>query len=157
MLDAVTIARAIHVLSIVHWIGGVSVVTTIVLPNAMRLEAPQALATFESFERRFARQARISIFLAGLSGLYMIWTMYGSAFLRATPAFWWIYLMIGGWTLFAVAVYILEPLFLDRLFADCAVRAKESAFRIASGLHALALTLSAAAIVAGIFGAHGAI
>ena len=60
MLDAVTIARAIHVLSIVHWIGGVSVVTTIVLPNAMRLEAPQALAAFESFERRFARQARIS-------------------------------------------------------------------------------------------------
>ena len=157
MLDAVTIARAIHVLCIVHWIGGVAVVTTIVLPNAARLEAPQALAAFENFERHFAAQARISILLAGLSGLYMLWAMYGWAFLQITPALWWLYLMIGVWTLFAAAVYVLEPLFLHRLFADFALRSKQRAFRIAAGLHSIALALSAAAIVAGILGAHGAL
>jgi uncharacterized membrane protein len=157
MPDAVTIARAVHVLCIVHWIGGVASVTTIVLPNAARLDAPQALAAFESFERRFAAQARMSILLAGLSGLYMLWAMYGSTFLQMAPALWWLYLMIGVWTLFALAVYVLEPLFLHRLFADFAIRSPKKAFRIATNLHAIALALSAAAIVAGIFGAHGAL
>ena len=44
--DALTLARAIHVLSIVHWIGGVCAVTTIVLPQARRLaDADAAVAS----------------------------------------------------------------------------------------------------------------
>jgi uncharacterized membrane protein len=157
MLDVVMIARAVHVLSIVHWIGGVAVVTTIVLPIGARLNAREALAAFESFERRFAAQARFSILIAGLSGLYMLWAMYGAASLQSVFALWWIDLMIGVWTLFALAVYIFEPLFLHRLFAEFALRSPQKAFRIATGLHAFALLLSAAAIAAGVFGAHGAL
>src|SRR4029450_7892299 len=71
--DALTLARAIHVLAIVHWIGGVCAVTPIVLPQARRLaDASAAVAFFESFERRFVRQVRISIALAGVSGRYML-------------------------------------------------------------------------------------
>jgi putative copper export protein len=41
------LARAIHVLALVHWIGGVAMVTTIVLPHARRLpEAIDAVAAF---------------------------------------------------------------------------------------------------------------
>ncbi len=55
--DALTMARAIHVLALVHWIGGVAAVTTIVLPLARRLgDAEAAVEFFESFERRFVRQ-----------------------------------------------------------------------------------------------------
>jgi hypothetical protein len=63
-LDMFALARAIHILSLIHWIGGVAVVTTIVLPHARALpDAKQALEAFDSFERQFAAQARITILL----------------------------------------------------------------------------------------------
>ena len=69
MIDDLALARAIYVLALVHWIGGVAVVTTVVLPGARRMpNAKDAVAAFEGFEQRFASQARISILLAGLSG-----------------------------------------------------------------------------------------
>jgi uncharacterized membrane protein len=72
-LDDLELARAIHVLALVHWIGGVATVTAIVLPRARQMaDAKAAVAAFEEFERRFAPQARVSISLAGLSGVYML-------------------------------------------------------------------------------------
>src|SRR5438067_13445298 len=71
MIDDLALARAIHVLALVHWIGGVAVVTTIILPRAHALlDAKEAVAAFEAFEQRFASQVRISILLVGLSGAY---------------------------------------------------------------------------------------
>jgi uncharacterized membrane protein len=76
IFDWLTLARAIHVLAVVHWIGGVSAVTTIALPHARSLkDAVAAVEAFDAFERRFARQARISILLAGISGLYMLYAL----------------------------------------------------------------------------------
>ena len=58
-MDDIAIARAIHVLAIVIWIGGVAMVTTVVLPLIRRIGAPAArLALFEAVERRFIWQAR---------------------------------------------------------------------------------------------------
>ena len=62
MPDDVVIARALHVLSVAHWIGGVAFVTLIVLPLARAQGAPEL---FEAVERRFARQVRLSVPLAG--------------------------------------------------------------------------------------------
>ena len=90
MINDFAVARALHVLALVHWIGGVAMVTTIVLPRARALaNAHAALAAFEAFEGPFAAQARFSILLAGLSGFYMLnklqaWT------LLLDPAFWWL-------------------------------------------------------------------
>jgi uncharacterized membrane protein len=73
IIDDLALARAIHVLALVHWLGGVAVVTTIVLPRAHALlDAKEAVAAFEAFEQRFVSQARISILLVGLSGAYML-------------------------------------------------------------------------------------
>ena len=154
-IDDVALARAIHVLSLVHWIGGVTVVTTIVLPRARRLaDAAEAVEAFDSFERRFAAQARISILLAGLSGLYMLikydaWDRFQYA------TFWWLHLMVAVWLVFAVMVYVLEPLVVHRLFHDFALRQKDRAFAWAIRLHGVALAISAVAIAAGVMGAHG--
>jgi hypothetical protein len=50
MFDDFALARAIHVLALVHWIGGLSAVTTIVLPRAGALaDAKDAVAAFEAF------------------------------------------------------------------------------------------------------------
>ena len=72
-MDDVTVARALHVLSIVLWIGGVGFVTTVLLPSVRRLKAPhERIGFFDAVERWFAWQARIWTVLAGLTGLYML-------------------------------------------------------------------------------------
>jgi uncharacterized membrane protein len=156
VLDGLTLARAIHLLAIVHWIGGVSAVTTIVLPHVRRLDATAAFEVFEAFEIRFARQARISILLAGLSGLYMLHAL--DAWDRfQDPSFWWLDLMVAVWLMFAVMIYLIEPLIVHERFRKLAHSEPERAFAIAFRLHVLALMLSAVAVAAGVLGAHGAL
>lgn len=154
MYDLV-LARAVHVIALVHWIGGVAFVTTIVLPNARKAAtAKEALALFQAFERRFAPQVRISILLVGLSGVYMLSKLDGWARLQSS-SFWWLDLMIAVWIVFAIMVYVLEPLGIDRRFAEFALRDKDRAFAIMTHVHEVALTVSAIAVGAGMLGAHG--
>jgi uncharacterized membrane protein len=154
-IDGLALARAVHVLALVHWIGGVAAVTTIVLPHARRLlDAKDAVAAFETFERRFAQQVRISILLVGLSGVYMLskldaWDRFQYL------SFWWIHLMVAVWVIFALIVYVLEPLVIDRLFHNFALQQKDRAFALATRLHAVVLLVSALAIITGVLGAHG--
>jgi len=155
MIDDLALARAIHVLALVHWIGGVAVVTTIILPRARDMsDAKDSVAAFEGFEQRFAQQARVSILLAGLSGLYMLikldaWDRFQYA------SFLWMHLMVAVWILFAFMIYVLEPLAIHRLFHEYALRQKDRAFALATRLHAVALLISVVAIAAGVLGAHG--
>jgi uncharacterized membrane protein len=155
MINDFAIARALHVLALVHWIGGVAMVTTIVLPRARALADPRAaISAFEAFEGPFARQARFSILLAGLSGFYMLSKLQAWPWL-VDPAFWWLTLMVAVWTIFALMVFVLEPLIIHRLFHDYAMRNKEQAFSLAIRLHAVALATSCIAIIAGVLGAQG--
>jgi uncharacterized membrane protein len=154
-LDDVALARAIHVLSLVHWIGGVSFVTTVVLPRARSSpDARSAIAEFETFERRFAFQARISILLAGITGAYLLTALNGWIRFQYL-AFWWLDLMVFVWLVFALMIFVLEPLLMHRLFHEYALRDKDRAFTTAIRLHIIALVVSAIAIGAGIMGAHG--
>ena len=66
-------------------------------------------------------------------------------------------LMVAVWTVFALMVFVLEPLVVHRLFHDYALRDKENAFALAINLHAVALVASGIAIAAGVLGAHGAL
>ncbi len=69
-MDLLAIARALHVLAVVLWIGGVGFVTTVMLPGVRRLKTPaERVAFFDAIERRFAWQARATTLLAGLTGL----------------------------------------------------------------------------------------
>lgn len=55
MVDDVALALSLHVLTIIHWIGGLAFVTLIVLPLArLRSTGEEGLALFDSVERRFA-------------------------------------------------------------------------------------------------------
>jgi uncharacterized membrane protein len=155
--DGLTLARGIHVLALVHWIGGVCAVTTIVLPQARRLaDAEAAIDFFESFERRFVRQVRVSIALAGLSGLYMLHALDAWDRFRHL-SFWWLDLMVAVWCVFAAMVFVIEPLFAHRKFRELAMRDAAAAFALVTRLHLVVLAVSAIAIAAGVLGAHGAL
>jgi uncharacterized membrane protein len=155
MIDDLAVARAIHVLAVVHWIGGMAAVTMIVLPRARLVPDPNAaIASFETFERRFAQQARISVTLTGVSGIYMLWRL--AAWERfESSSFWWLHLMVALWILFVLMLFVLEPLGIDRLFRSYARREKEHAFVLATRLHWASLLIAALTIGAGVLGAHG--
>ena len=154
-MDEVTIARALHVLSVVLWIGGVAFVTTVLLPAVRRLKAPNdRLAFFDAIERRFAWQARITTVLAGLTGLDLLvrldlWHRFLSV------SYWWLHAMVVVWLLFTVMLFVAEPLFLHQWLLDRAKVEPEATFRRVERLHRLLLTLSLITILGAVAGSHG--
>lgn len=149
------LARAVHVLAVVLWIGGVAFVTLVLLP-ALRERADPAsrLQQFEILEGRFAGVARVSTVLAGLSGFYML------AFLQAwdryvQPAFWWLHLMTAVWLVFTLVLFVFEPWFLHRWFHEQATRDDRRAFALVQRMHIVLLSLSLLAVGAAVAGAHG--
>lgn len=156
-MDDVTIARAIHVVAVVHWIGGVIFVTTIVLPAVLAMAEPKRrLEMFEAVERRFSRQVRISVPLAGLSGAYMaerldIWGRF------VTPGGWWLMAMALVWLLFMAILFVIEPLLHERFHRD-AMCDPMGTFRLVQRAHwalGIAVVVVAAAAVAGAHGSWG--
>ncbi len=109
-MDDVTVARAIHIVSVVLWIGGVGFVTTVLLPAIRSFKAPdERTAFFHAIERRFAWQARISTALVGVTGLYMLSRLdLWDRFLHG--AYWWMHAMVAVWLLFTVILFVREPL-----------------------------------------------
>jgi len=129
MVDDLAVARAVHVLALIHWVGGVAAVTTLVLPRARALpDAAEALRMFETFEQRFASQVRVSILFVGLSGLYMLMKLDAWAWFRQA-SFWWLDLMVVVWALFALMVFVLEPFFLHRRFHEFRLERQETGVR----------------------------
>ena len=156
-MDDLTVARALHVLAVVHWIGGVSMVTLVLLPKFIRVvPAAERLALFELIEGRFVRQARISTLVAGASGFWMAHRL--NAWDRFTDLrFWWVHAMVAVWAIFTFVLFVAEPLFLHRWFHVRATSDLEGTFRLVLRLHIVLLTLSVITIAAGVLGAHGAL
>lgn len=154
-MDDITIARAIHVLAVVHWIGGVTMITMVVLPVITRLPEPgRRMALFHAIESSFAPQARISVSLAGLSGLYMTWRLDAwGRFLE--PGFWWMDAMVLVWAAFSLALFVVEPLVgraRRRHPTECD---PQRTLGVVQRLHWIVLLLSAMTVGAAVLGAHG--
>jgi len=154
-MDSLTIARALHVVSVVHWIGGVTLVTLVLVPALARVAEPERrLALYEAIEGRFARQARVSVLLAGITGFYM--TDLLAAWDRfLDPGYWWMGAMVLLWAAFAFVLFIGEPLFLHAWFRRKATRDPETAFRLLYRGHLAMVVLGLGTVVAAVLGAHG--
>lgn len=154
-MDHAIAARALHVIGVVLWIGGVAFVTTVLLPAVRRMKAPaERVAYFESVERRFAWQARGTTLLVGATGFYLVhawnlWERFGSA------SYWWMHAMVAVWVVFTVMLFVAEPLFLHRWFLARAQRDPEGTFRRIERMHWLLLSISLATVLGAVAGAHG--
>lgn len=154
-MGTLVFARVVHVLGVVLWIGGVAMVTTVLLPAVRRFKDPaEQVAFFELVERRFAVQARFTTVLTGLSGLYLLYALDAWGWF-ALPGYWWLHAMVAVWALFTLMLFVLEPLFLHRWFNRRAERAPESTFRWIQRLHWFLLAVSLVTIVGAVAGAHG--
>lgn len=147
--------RALHVLGVVLWIGGVAMVTTVLLPAVKQLlSGEERLLLFERIEGRFARQARWTTLLTGLSGFYMLYALQGWGRL-AMAQYWWIDAMVLVWLIFTVMLFVLEPFVLHRLLRARATRHPAGTFALIQRMHWVLLILSLIALVSGVSGAHG--
>ena len=152
--DMFVLVRAIHVLGVVLWIGGVAFVTLVLLPALKTIaDGGQRLNLFEQLEGRFANQARIVTVVTGAAG-YMIdfmniWHRYQSL------DFWWMHLMTIIWVIFTLVLFVLEPLVLHRLFHKKATQDSDRAFNLIHRMHKILLSLSLLAVLAAVAGSHG--
>lgn len=156
-MDDLTIARALHILAIVHWIGGVSLVTLVLLPGITRsVPVADRLDLFEMIEGRFAFQARLSTLIAGGTGFYMTHRL--DAWHRFNdPAYFWMHAMVAIWAIFTFVLFVAEPLFLHRWFHKRAAIEPERTFALVLKMHRVLLAASLATIGISVLGAHGAI
>lgn len=154
MLAALPWVRAVHVAAAVLWIGGVGFVTTVLLPGVARDHAPsRRLGVFLRLEGLFSWQARLTVALVGASGVWMVQALgLWDRFRHASS--WWMHAMALTWIVFAVMLYLAEPLFLHRALEQA--RRPERAFRVMVVLHWALLALSLVTIIGAVAGAHGA-
>lgn len=154
-MNDVIAARALHVLFVVIWIGGVAMATTVVLPAVRRGDlGPQWLKAFQAVQHRFIWQARTSVIVVGLTGLYMLWRL--DLWDRFTSAsFWWLHAMVCLWLLFAFVLFIGEPFILHRHFDRWATERQEVAFAWLHRVHWLLLALAMITIVGAVAGSQG--
>jgi uncharacterized membrane protein len=149
------VALALHVLAVVVWIGGVSMVTTVILPAIRRgALGTDRLAAFQAIEHRFVWFARASVIVVGLSGLYMI--VRGDMWDRFLLAdFWWMHAMVCLWLLFAAVLFVAEPFIVRHRFERLAASEPERAFARLSRVHWILLGLSLITIFGAVTGARG--
>ena len=113
----------------------------------------ERVSFFEQIEGSFAKQARATALLVGVSGFYIIavWDLW-SRFQSAT--YWWMHAMVIVWMVFTVMLFVAEPLFLHRWFLVKAREKPESTFRLIERLHWLLLAISTLTILSAAAGSH---
>jgi uncharacterized membrane protein len=154
-MNELTIARAIHILSIVIWMGGVAFVTIVLIPT-IRYSSFRGdeCYLFNTIENRFAQIARALVLLAGCSGFYMVYQ------LDAWNRFWelryfWMHAMVLIWLMFVLALFLIEPYFIKdhgRVVKD---GRSFGSLQKTQVVHLLILTLSLITIFISVLGAHG--
>jgi uncharacterized membrane protein len=155
MMEQYIIGRVLHVLGVVLWIGGVAMVTTVLLPVSRSMKRPgERVAFFERIESRFAWQARFTTLLTGITGFWMLslidgWSRYQSL------SFWWLHAMTAVWIIFTLVLFVLEPLVLHRLFLRKAEQEPEKTFAVIQVMHWALLMISLVTVAGAVAGSHG--
>ena len=154
-MDEFALARALHVLGVVLWIGGVAMATTVLLPTVARMNpASEGLAFFDRFRHRFAAQARYTTLLVGLSGFYMVYVL--DAWHRFTEwHYWWMHAMVFIWLIFTIMLFVMEPRARHRQQQPPVQLTPENKLARIQRMHWILLTVSLITVVGAVAGSHG--
>ena len=154
-MEAFTWARIFHILDVVVWIGGVAMVTMIVIPSVKSLKNKRdQVFWFEKIEGKFANVAKVTTLITGATGFFMLYEL--NAWNRYLDLkFWWIHAMTLVWIIFSLILFILEPLVLHKLFHKYAQEKPVKAFKVLHVAHWVLLGLSIITIIGAVAGSHG--
>ena len=145
---------AVHVLSVMLWIGGLAFVTTVMLPALARLPAAQRIPAFLEIERRFGSQARVLVLVVGASGAGLLARL-SLASLLGTAQGLWLDGMIAFWALFMLLLFVLEPAVLHRRLRERGARDGEATRVLLLRAHAVLLALALIVVTAAVLGVQG--
>jgi len=150
----VALLTALHVLSIVLWIGGVAFVTIIVFPMIMRMEnSLEKVLFFQGVEHRFAKIAKASVTIAGITGLWLLYTT-GEWRILFTWTGIGPTLMLIVWTLYVV-ILLFEGRLFKAIFGGEAQHDTSKIFFRLTVFHWFILGMSLLAVAVGVWAAHG--
>jgi uncharacterized membrane protein len=153
--DLFIVARALHVIGVVLWIGGVAFLALVVVPTFRRLPEPEKnFKIFAAVEGRFKGQAKIITLITGLSGFFMLyWLNAWDRYLDLS--FWWVHLMTLIWLFFTLVLFVIEPILIKRNVHEKAMSNPTATFRFVNRMLMVLTTLSMIAIMGAIAGVHG--
>ena len=154
-MNDIVLARAVHVLGVVVWIGGLGMATLVLFP-AIRHGAfgTRGQEVFHAIEHRFVWIARGCTVLVGLTGFHMVARL--QAWDRFTsPDYWWMHAMLGTWVLFMLLLFVGEPLILHRTLDREWRRNPARSVAVLHAVHVFMLVISLVTIAAAVIGSHG--
>jgi len=153
--DVFVMARVLHIIGVVLWIGGVAFLALVVVPTLRGLPEPDKnFKIFAAIEGRFKGQAKIVTLITGISGFFMLfWLNAWDRYLD--PSFWWVHLMTFIWVFFTLVLFVIEPLLVKRNVHEKAMRNPAATFRFVNRMLTVLTALSMIAILGAIAGVHG--
>lgn len=145
---------AVHVVTIVLWIGGVAFVTMIIFPMLVKMEdSLEKVLMFQRIENTFAKQARVYAWTAGITGsilLYltgqhrMLFTMHGLA----------VTVMLLIWLVYTIVLTFEKKIF-SLLFSQPEKLDAAQIFVRLNTFHWVILILSLGTVFVGVWAGHG--
>jgi uncharacterized membrane protein len=153
--DFFVLARVLHIIGVVLWIGGVAFLALVVVPTLRSLPDPEKnFKIFAAVEGRFKGQAKIVTLMTGLSGFFMLfWLNAWDRYLDLS--FWWVHLMTFIWFFFTLVLFVIEPILIKRNIHEKAMRDPAATFRFVHRMLKILTALSMIAILGTIAGVHG--
>jgi len=153
--DFFVIARILHVIGVVLWIGGVAFLALVVVPTLRSLPEPDKnFKIFTAVEGRFKGQAKIVTIITGLSGFFMLfWLDAWDRYLDIS--FWWVHLMTLIWLFFTLVLFVIEPILVKRNVHEKAKSNPAATFIFVNRMLMVLTILSLIAIFGAIRGVHG--
>jgi len=149
------LARVLHVISIVLWIGGVAFLALVVVPTLrQRPKEDESLAILFAIEGRFKAQAKIVTAITGLSGFFMLyWLDAWDRYLDLS--YWWVHLMTLIWLFFSAMLFAVEPAQEKHDLEQKTNRNPAVTFKFLNRMLNILTFLSVLAIAGAINGVHG--
>jgi len=156
-IDSMMVARALHVLAVIVWVGGEALETFVVLPEIRRIaDRDEKLRFFDQFEHRFAQQTRWTLAIIFLTGLYML--IGQDAWLRfLDPNHWWLYAMIFAWSICFIYVFVIDPYIFYPWFKRRAEVDMDAALDAVVHQHWALMVISLITVLGTVAGVHGAV
>ncbi len=153
--DVFVMARVLHIIGVVLWIGGVAFLALVVVPTLRSLPEPEKnFKIFAAIEGRFKGQAKIVTLITGMSGFFMLfWLNAWDRYLDSS--FWWVHLMTFIWVFFTLVLFVIEPVLIKRNVHEKAMSNPAATLRFVNRMLTVLTTLSMMAILGAIAGVHG--
>jgi len=153
-MSDLSIAMLLHVLGVIWWIGGLTFVTLVLLPE-LRRDPTTAQQRLRAVESRFAPQVRAALLVVGASGGWMLYRL-GLWQVLHVPAFWWLGAMLALWTVFFLMLFVLGPSgVLKRIMSGPTEQNVAQRLARMHYLHILLWILAVITVAGAVVGSHG--